>query len=339
MVSKYSLTVLLWLATLSLIDHASAQTPAPAPQSATNDAKVEEANGVPDPELIALTWQYIRQFSGKRIKQPVWRPDGTRLTDAETNELLDQLTSFQNHWWQPEQLQPLIFVFRRETPIKSGLSVAIVRADGHRLWGGTWEPFRANGLAKSACAPQIRELPKWPEAIDLDVQVPLEDPQVIKTIDEVPDGAVEVAPGVRWYIDHDRGIEFKPGGEQRAHLTAAVLELEYEKTDDLVSYRATVWLRDKKDPLSEAYGTKIGSRPGVFTSIRVSKPLDDVAAIERVEFTRQRFKILRIEGVKLRPDFLLPPDDADSATDQAGNRALKKSSPMKSRRDPSAPRY
>jgi hypothetical protein len=54
----------------------------------------------------------------------------------------------------------------------------------------------------------------------------------------------------------------------------------------------------------------IGPRPGVWLTLRVSKPLDDVKAIEKVEFTRQRFKIQRMKDVKLRLDFLLARDEA-----------------------------
>ncbi len=161
----------------------------------------------------------------------------------------------------------------------------------------------------------MRDLAKWPEAIDVDVRVPLEEPQIIKTVQPVPKGAVEVAPGVRWYIDPDRGIDFKRDGERRANQTAAVFEIENESQDNLITYNATVRLRGKEAPLKGAYVTMIRPRPGVWLTLRVSKPLDDVNAIEKVEFTRQRFKILRLKEVKLRLDFLLPrggvPDQAD----------------------------
>ncbi|HEX5444019.1 MAG TPA: hypothetical protein VFW87_09335 [Pirellulales bacterium] len=290
---------------------------APASATASNDEiQTEEKPGdeISDPELIALTWQYDPQASHKRIRQPVWRPDGTRLTVAETDALLDDVKSFQTHWRQPEQLLPLVMIFRREGTIKTGLSLAVVLADGHRRWCGTWGPFLPNRLTTSACVPQVRDLAKWPEAIDVDVRVPLEEPQIIKTVQPVPEGAVEVAPGVRWYIDPERGID-KRNGKRRANLTAAVFEIENEPQDNLVTYDAAVRLRGKEAPLKGAYVTMIGPRPGVWLTLRVSKPLDDVNAIEKVEFTRQRFKILRLKEVKLRLDFLLPrgevPDQAD----------------------------
>jgi hypothetical protein len=260
--------------------------------------------------LVALTWQVRREASEQRIKQPVWRPDGTRLTDAETVGLLDQVKSFQNHWWNPDQLRPLVLVFRREGTIESGLSTAIVLADGRRLWSGTWGRFQADRLTKSACAPTSRELARWPESVDLDVRVPLEDPQVVKTVEGAPDGPVEVAPGVRWYINPDRGIDFM-AKERREHLTAAVLELQDDSADSPVAYGSTVWLRGKERPLREAYATKVQPRPGPWYTIRVSEPLDDVTAISRVEFTRQRFKMKRFTPVKLRVDLMPPPDEPE----------------------------
>lgn len=296
----------------NFLGRTDAQTPAPAsPAPASGDETQTDEKPVghiPDPELIALTWQYHPQASQTRIRQPVWRPDGTRLTVDETDALLDKVKSFQTHWRQPEQLLPLVMIFRRDAAVKTGLSVAVVLADERRLWSGSWGPFDSHGFAASACAPQVRELAKWPEAIDVDVRVPLEAPQVIKTVQPIPAGAVEVAPGVRWYIDPDRGIDFDRNGERRAHLTAAVFEVENESPDSLISYEAIVRLRGDETPIAGSYVTKIGPRPGVWLTLRVSKPLDDVKAIEKVEFTRQRFKIERLKDVKLRLDLLLQRD-------------------------------
>jgi hypothetical protein len=245
----------------------------------------------------------------KRRKQPVWHPDGTRLTDAETIALLEQVKSFQTHWRQPKELTPLVMVFRPPGPIKTGLSTALV-LDGRRAQsGGTWGPFDANGLTKSACAPLQSVLAKWPDSMVIDARVPLEDPQIIKTITTMPDGKVEVAPGVRWYIDPNRGIEFERGDRQRrTGLKAAVFEIEDETFENLVTYESAVWIRGKEQPLPGAYVTKIGPRPGVWATIRAGKPLADVSTIEKVEFTRQRFKIQRFNDVKRRLDLLLPLD-------------------------------
>ena len=140
------------------------------------------------------------ESNDKRIEQPVWRPDGKRLTDTEANALLDQVKSFQTHWWNKEEtLRPLVLVYRRPPGIHTGLMTSIVLPNGRRMGTGSWMYSLANGLAKSSCSPQRADIKSWPAKVDLDVKVPLEDPQVIKTFRSIPAGAVEVAHGVRWY--------------------------------------------------------------------------------------------------------------------------------------------
>lgn len=277
------------------------------------DAK-SDGERVADPELVALTWQYRRQASRKRVRQPVWRPDGTRLTVEETDSLLDSVESFQMHWWQPEQLTPLVLVFRRGGKIKTGLSPAIVLADGRKLWCGTWGPLSAKGWTTSACAPLSRNLAKWPELIDIAVRVPVEEPQIVKTAHPIPDQPIEVASGVRWYIDRERGMD-RRGANRQVRLPAAVFEVENESPDSLVSYEARAWLRDKEAPLRGSYVTIFEPRPGVRATLRVSEPLDDLNVVEKAEFTRQEFKIQQFNRIKLRLDLLLPlSDDHDRAS-------------------------
>ncbi|HET6884042.1 MAG TPA: hypothetical protein VFI31_28065 [Pirellulales bacterium] len=251
-------------------------------------------------------------------KEVAAKADGADDNDVEDPELV-ALT------WQygPGELTPLVMVFRWPGPLKTGLSTALV-LDGRRTQsGGTWAPFDANGLTKTACAPLQSALAKWPDSIVIDARVPLEDPQIIKTITAIPDGAVEVAPGVRWYIDPNRGIEFERGEQRRTGLKAAVFEVEDETFENLVTYQSAVWLRGKEQPLPGAYATIIQPRPGVLATIRVSKPLDDVTMIERVEFTRQRFKVQRFDEVKLRTDLLLP-DDGDHVGDDEQQKKTKR---------------
>lgn len=291
---------------------AAAELRSEAPPSTQNAPEKDENAGddlAGDPELIALAWQYGSQANLKRRKQPAWRPDGTRLTDAETIALLDQIESFQTHWHQPGELTPLVMVFQRRGSIKSGLAPAVVLNGRRTQTGATWGPFNAKGFTKSACAPMRRVLAKWPETMVLDVRVPLEDPRVTKTITTIPADAVQVAPGVRWYIDPKLGIEFEDGVQKRVGLKAAVFEIENDEFDNLVDYQSTVAIRGEEQPLREVYATKILSRPNVWATIRVSKPLDEVRTIEKVEFTEQRFKIKRFENIKLRLDLLLPIED------------------------------
>lgn len=262
---------------------------------------------VPSPELIAVTWQQIAENNGERIEQPVWRPDGTQLSEAEANRLLDQVKSFQTHWWKKdEELRPLVLVLRMPPQVTKGvLTTAVFLDDDRRLWAGSAQFILPNGLAKSALSPRREDLAAWPDKVDVDVKVPLENPQVIKRLKKIPDEPVVLAPGVRWYIDRERGIDVR---SNQLGLTAAVLEIEGYSISSLVSYKARVWLSGQDQPLAGAYSTFIEPRPGVLASIDVSRPIDDVQKIERVEFLRQRFAMERIRGVKTRRD-LLPVSD------------------------------
>jgi Zn-dependent protease with chaperone function len=286
----------------------STQTNPLSPKDAPSPRESSTSPATGTPELIAVTWQQIPESNGKRIEQPVWRPDGKRLTNAEAKALLDELKSFQTHWWNKvESLRPLVFVYRMPPAIQTGLSTAIVLPDGHRLWSGSWDFPRPNGLAKSACSPQRTELGGWPAKIDLDIKVPLENPQVIKTIKSIPEGAVEVDAGVRWYIDKERGADFSKRRAPRYGLTAAVLAVRNDNLGNLTKYDAKIWLRGNKEPLPVAYVTMIEPQPGVRTTIYVSRVIDDLQSIVRVEFTRQQFRLKRIEGVETHLD-LMPAD-------------------------------
>jgi hypothetical protein len=249
----------------------------------------------------------VPESNDKRIEQPVWRPDGKRLTDAEANALLDQVKSFQTHWWNKEEtLRPLVLVYRRPPGIHTGLMTSIVLPNGRRMGTGSWMYSLANGLAKSSCSPQRADLRSWPAKVDLDVKVPLEDPQVIKTIKSAPKGVVEVADGVRWYIVKEGGTEFLLPGMPAWPSTTGVLEIRNDDADNLITYDAKVWLRGRKDPLPDVYVATAGPKRGELTMFRVGHAIDNLESIERVEFTRQRFRFDRINGVATHLD-LLPP--------------------------------
>jgi Zn-dependent protease with chaperone function len=260
----------------------------------------------PSPELIALTWQLVPQSDNKRIEGPVWRPDGTLLTNTESNALLDKVKSFQTHWWNTEKdLRPLVLIYRASSKIRTGFSTAIVLPDGRRQWGGSYW-WVQDGLSKSACSPSRDDLASWPVMVDLELQVPLEDPQVIRTIKSVPEGAVEIAPGVRWHTAKKEGTDFLSPGMPPWPYDSGVLEVQKDRIDSPVKYGATIWLRGRKQPVAEGLRMTFGPKPDELTSVRLSAQISDLQSIERVEFTRQRFGLERIKDVEIRLD-LLPP--------------------------------
>ncbi|HEV3301103.1 MAG TPA: M56 family metallopeptidase, partial [Planctomycetaceae bacterium] len=305
--SRWSVTAGMLLSAVALasigFERAAAEGPPTSAGSPTTESPV-----APTPELIAVTWQQVPESNGKRIEQPVWRPDGKRLMDTEANALLDQVKSFQTHWWNKEEtLRPLVVVYRRPPGIHTGLMTSIVLPNGRRMGTGSWMYSLANGLAKSSCSPQRADLKSWPAKVDLDVKVPLEDPQVIKTIKSAPKGVVGVADGVRWYIVKEGGTEFLLPGMPAWPSTSGVLEIRNDDADKLITYDAKVWLRGRKDPLPDVYGSTAGPKRGELTMFRVGHAIDKLESIERVEFTRQRFRFERIKGVETHLD-LLPPD-------------------------------
>ncbi len=126
---------------------------------------------------------------------------------------------------------------------------------------------------------------------------------------------MEVTQGVRWYIDKKTSVaqttlpsQTSPAvPPQKYGLTAGVLELSDGRMEAPIRYDVKIWLRGQKAPLPEAYATIIGPGPGHWKTIRVSRPIDDVQSIERVEFTQQHFRFEQIKGVETHLD-LLPPD-------------------------------
>ena len=195
----------------------------------------------------------------------------------------------------------------------AGLMTSLVLPNGRRIGTASWMYSLPNGLTKSSCSPQRADLKSWPAKIDLDVKVPLEDPQVIKTFRSIPAGVVEVAPGVRWFTGKEA-----PSDEKRWHfavpfgssdflappgeLTKGLLEVRNEGLESAVLYDTKIWLRGKGQPIPEEYQMVDGKH----TVLHVT-PLGDLKSIERVEFTRQRFRFERIKGVETHLD-LLPPD-------------------------------
>jgi beta-lactamase regulating signal transducer with metallopeptidase domain len=273
---------------------------------ASSGSSTSGSPATPRPELIAVTWQQVPQADDKRIEQPVWRPDGKRLTNAEANALLDQVKSFQTHWWNKEAgLRPLVFMFQRPPGIRGGLMTGIVLPDGRRMWMGSCFPLLSNGLSKSACSPSRADLKSWPAQVDLDVRIPLEEPQVFKTIVSLPEGAVEVAPGIRWYVGKEGGTDFLLPGMPEWRYTGGVLEIRDENFEAVIKYEARIWLRGSKQPVPEGIVFAVGEKPDAV--IHMSAKIDKLRSIERVEFTRQRFRFERIKGVQTHLD-LLPPE-------------------------------
>ena len=272
------------------------------------------ASTVKSPELIAVTWQQIREHNNQRIKQPVWRPDGTLFSDEEAAALSAQTDGLQAHWWNREtDLRPLVFVFRPDSKVNAGPMTILLLQDGTRVLSGSWGGSSNSGLCKSAISPARTTLAEWPETINVEIKIPLEQPTLTMTVDSITDERVTVAPGVLWYIDNEKGVDYSNPKQPRGGLTAAVFELQNDTFKSLTNYSFKMYLKGSDEPSSYAFATVIEPQPGKRSTIYVSRALDDPQSIERVEFFRQRFRFEQINTIKTRPD-LLPSDRQEATT-------------------------
>ena len=258
------------------------------------------------PQLLYLTWQNDGIHStGKPIPHILWDLDGKILDDQLNNKVLKKVGSFSVHWRKEDELHPLGLVFQVDQRITHcPVMPTVIMTDGKKSSGGTARSKPTNGMNVSAAVPRTDALKEWPKDISLEIKYPVDNITTIKTLTEVPDDPVTIAPGVQWYLDPTRALAREAGGLRRAEgKTAAVLQTSRDVADPLVSYNVQVFLRGKTTAISSAYGTII-EPGGKLHDIDVSEAFDDKNAIERVEITRQHYAIKRINKVPVRIDLL-----------------------------------
>ncbi len=281
----------------------------------TLNVQVESKDTAAAPELLYLSWQERgRTASGQSTPHRLWDRKGNYLSEQQAADVLSKVKSLVSHWRRENELSPLSLVFKVDRRLKlSPVTATVITADGRRHTGGTARTGPTDGLNVSAAAPNKHSLAEWPREIGLEISYPIEDPQVIRVIPQITEelaDPVTLAPGVTWYIDPERAMEFsdrkKPDGSliyqapapARGKL-AAVLQRK-QGPSGLVSYRPRVLLKDGRE-LREAYVT-IVERQGVPYEIRVSEPFASKNDIARVEFERQRFRRATIEHVPVKID-------------------------------------
>ena len=261
------------------------------------------------PELLYLAWQGARNADGKAVPHKLWDIKGNVLPEEKAKEVLARVGSFHVHWWKPaDELRPLVLVFRVDPKTRrSGIMVAVID-DRHRSYeGGTGIYAVKDGLTVSSAVPRKSELGTWPERISLDVNYPLEDYRLLKTVETIPNEPIPVSEGVEWLVEDGRGLKDR--------RPAAVLRFEEGKGDwRLHKYEALCYLRGRPAPLSREYVTII-DKDGVSCQIDVSPSFTGAHDVEKVEFRRQRHAVTRIEKIPLRLD-LLPADQASEPSDE-----------------------
>jgi len=258
------------------------------------------------PELIALAWE--RTEIDPHFPLSAWRPDGSQLSEDEARRLAIEVDGFKfPHWKVRDRLRPLVLMFRLDDRIRSEQTVMCsVRLPGaHGVEMGSGANTSRGVPAKSTIELSATRYATWPELdeIEVEARVRVAEPEVIKTLRGERRGPVIVAPGIRWFVDPQRGVK-TVGGVRQSGFPAAVLEIDRKVADPLMTIRPEISTRRGKR-WREDYATMADSAGTV--EIRVSEPLDPENPIEELTFTRYDDRIEKYK-VRIRMD-LKPKDD------------------------------
>src|SRR6516165_9652434 len=201
------------------------------------------------PELVYLTWQKSKTGDGKRALNTLWNMKDEVVPLEEAKKAVLGTNSFNVHWWHPEEeLRPLVLVFRVDPNFESNVFTTVIDDRRRRHIMGTYAAGKIPGWSVSAAAPLKGELAEWPKQISLEIRYPIEKDQLLKTIDKIPDTPVQIADGIEWSIENNRGL--------RDQKPAAVLRCELGRGDwQLHKYHVECYLRGKYEPLGGAYAT------------------------------------------------------------------------------------
>jgi beta-lactamase regulating signal transducer with metallopeptidase domain len=268
---------------------------------------------VESPQLLYLTWQKDGiDSTSKPIPHTLWDLDGKILSDPLNDEVLKKVGSFNVANRREGELPPLVLVFKVDPQITNcPVLPVVVTANGKIDSGMTARSKPTNGMNVSAATPHTDVMREWPAHISLEIKYPIENITTIKTLTDISDDPVEIAPGIQWYLDSTRARDGSVAGplSEANGKTAAVLQTSEDLADPLVSYDVRVYLRGIAAPLSSLYKTTIEPN-GKLHEIDVSQAFNGKNAIDRVEIIRQRYAVRRIDNVPVRVDILPKTDDA-----------------------------
>jgi hypothetical protein len=263
------------------------------------------------PELVAMTWQSWTKTTVPERKPVVWRPDGSLLDADEVDWLCNDLQSSAT-LFRPQngQVRPLVLVFRIDERAKLPQSLqggVKIREQFPRM--GFAMPSTKHFLAQMILVPTRGQLGAWPPEIDVEIKVPVGEPEVVKSFDQLPKGELKIADGVRWSIDPTQGAR-TVNGKRTAGAPAAVFEIDEKFADPLSTYSCVVRLKNGQQLRSQSMMT-MDDGSGLLTTTNVSAPLDPSNPIVSGEFIRIRHRLERYEKLPTRLD--LKPEDPKPA--------------------------
>ena len=261
------------------------------------------------PELVAMTWQGWGKTTVPDQKRLAWRPDGSLLDAEEINWICKDVSASLPWRSSGGQLRPLILAFRIDERSKVPQNL-----EGSLLIGGQvcGSAFELRSSTKSYLAPMVLlpnppQLAAWPEEVDVQIKVPVGEPEIVKSIDGAPQGEIKIADGVRWYIDPTRD-DRDGNGNRLTTGPAAVFERDHKLADPLSRIECEVHLKNGGQ-LSGIFSRGIDD--GVTrTTTNVSAKIEESNPIVKVEFTRLRYRLERYEKLPTHLD--LKPEDPNA---------------------------
>ena len=297
--------------------------PAMVPAEVETGENLDKQSSIP-PKLLYLAWQEESSQPGWG-KMVLWNTAGKTLGAAEAQEFLARAGNnvIANG---DDSLTPLVLFFEVDKSINAPVMPTLITKEGARISSGSARTQQVDGVNVAVIVASRTSLAAWPDSASLELNYATEDWQVIKTVSKVGDQPIEIADGVRWYLDQERAREFDPEtGRLRwaEGKTAGVLELRAasqtpplapprstRKGDfgeaaqkGLMDYAVRVFLKGQTVPVREVSATAVARDDGNYT-IRVSDAFSSADQVERVEFIRQQRAIETVDNVPLRLDLL-----------------------------------
>jgi beta-lactamase regulating signal transducer with metallopeptidase domain len=282
--------------------------PLPANVPALKTETRDEANKhttIP-PKLLYLAWQSEDLRQTNPDKAILWDRSGKELGRDEAREFLSRAGNI-GFTQTPYPLTPLVLFFEVDPTINASVSTTVITSDGTRLpLSASSRITPTNGINTASLGPMNAELEVWPSPVSLRLTYAIENWRIIKTVREFESLPIDVAEGVRWYLDPTRANDRDPQTGRSYHAvgkTAGILELSEAVQNGLVDYAVRVYLKGQEKPVNELGVTTLSRKDGNAT-IRISEAFDSADQIERVEFIRQRRAVEIVEDVPLRTELL-----------------------------------
>ena len=257
-----------------------------------------------------------------------WNLKGELVSEKEVRRArLVAGTNMMMAWNTEESLRPLVIVLRANPEVEGWKAdTAVIDARGERHTSGStsnattvsaqislspWLVQRSSKLPDSISFFRLnssitsneadvrkKSLAEWPETISIEVWYPLENPQFVRRIVEIPEEPIPIAEGVDWIFESrkDRLEKLGVWGKSPACL---VRFLKDQGDWETHPYRIRTYLRGQ--PNYVEWNSRMTDTTRRIDHIDGVKARSDV---EKIEVWRQRVATERIDNVRLRLDLL-----------------------------------